>query len=482
MLYIYFSKILIFLTIFSSGSNLLQITNQWSSIQQIPNFQDTARAPLLVADRERNIHVFNYESITPLQNAIMYRKWNPEDGWSPPVDIILVGLGGGPQTLQGAVIDENQTIHIIFYIGTDQSGDMYYSFAKANKANDASSWAKPIIIGKKAGPLPFANLSISENKQLFVFYGSELEGNGLYMVQSENLGENWSQPLPLYIVTQDKRWPAAIRSTIGPDGTVHVVWSIVSDLGVGEEIHYGRLNSELNGLEIETIIAKREGSDYSTSWPEIIHDGKQLILLFQDSFPATRFMTISKDNGETWTLPIQPFPYIGEYEFTSMKKDSNSEIHLVLGNRIGNPEIHGMWYSKWLGNRWSSLEPITSGPVTSGYDPSAPQSVILQGNILFVTWWNNVQRDKLTGAWFSYKKLDAQELSIVPINTPTATSTPIETSIATPTEQISATPVGINQNFNSNSASYMPATSIFFGFIPAVLIIIALYIYKKKQG
>jgi len=194
-------------------------------------------------------------------------------------------------------------------------------------------------------------------------------------------------------------------------------------------------------------------------------------------------MSISKDNGETWTLPIQPFPYIGEYEFTSMKKDSNGEIHLVLGNRIGNPEIHGMWYSKWLGNRWSSLEPITSGPVTSVYDPSAPQSVILQGNILFVTWWNNVQRDKLTGAWFSYKKLDAQELSIVPINTPTYTVTPVEENlISTPTIQILPTPVTTNQNFNSNSSSYMPATSIFLGLIPAVIFIIIFYIYKKKQG
>jgi len=316
-----------------------------------------------------------------------------------------------------------------------------------------------------------------------VLYGSELEGNGLYMVHSEDLGENWSQPLALYMVTQDKRWPAAIRSTFSPDGTLHAVWSIVSDFGLGEEIHYGRLNADLNEFEIETTIAKREGSDYSASWPEIIHDGKQLILIFQDSFPATRFMTISRDNGETWTLPIQPFPYIGEYEFTSMKKDSNGDIHLVLGNRIGNPEIHGMWYSKWLGNRWSSLEPITSGPVTSVYDPSAPQSVILQGNILFVTWWNNVQRDKLTGAWYSYKKLDSPELSIIPINTPTNTVMPVIVKpINTPTKQFSETPIATQQNFNSNASAYMPATSIFLGFIPAVLFIIVFYVYKKKQG
>jgi len=480
----FFSKTILILSIFFLGFSQGQITNQWSNPEQIPNYQDTSRAPLLVADRENNVHVFNYESINTSQNAIIYRRWNPEDGWTPPTDILLVGLGGGPQTLQGAVMDENQIIHIIFYIGTDQSGDMYYSHAPAAKANVSSAWTKPYVIGKKAGPLPFANMIIDNGKNLTVFYDSELEGNGLYMVRSEDYGKNWSQPLALFKVSQEKRWPAAIRSTIDSKGTIHVVWSLVSDLGVGEEIHYGRLNSQLNELELDTIIAKREGMDYSATWPEIISDGDRLILLFQDSFPATRFMSISQDGGNTWSFPVQPFPYIGEYEFTSMTKDSNGVIHLVLGNRIGNPEIHGMWYSKWLGNRWSALEPITSGPNTSFYDPSAPQSIIVQGNVLFATWWNNVQRDKLTGAWYSYKLLDSPQLSITPNQQPTATATKSVEVIesGTPGPE-SLKPTQNNTiSFDGKKTSYLPASAIMLGFIPAVAIIIGFYIYKKKQG
>jgi len=484
MVYMYFSNALLLLSIFISGMFPGQITNQWSNPEQVPNYQDTSRAPLLVADRENNIHVFNYESISTSQNAIIYRRWNPEDGWTPPVDILLVGLGGGPQTLQGVALDEQQTIHIIFYIGTDESGDMYYSHAPAANAKDSNAWAKPFVIGKKAGPLPFANLIIDNGKNLTVFYDSELEGNGLYMVRSEDYGKDWSAPLALFKVSQEKRWPAAIRSTADSKGTIHVVWSLVSDLGVGEEIHYARLNSQFNEFEKDTIIAKREGMDYSATWPEIISDGDKLILLFQDSFPATRFMSISQDGGDTWSFPVQPFPYIGEYEFTSMTKDSNGVIHLVLGNRIGNPEIHGMWYSKWLGNRWSALEPISSGPNTSTYDPSAPQSVILQGNILFAAWWNNVQRDKLTGAWYSYKLLDSPQLSITPNQLPTSTSTKYVEANANKTQE----PVPIKTvepvktNFDGKKTSYLPASAIMLGFIPAVALIIGFYFYKKKQG
>jgi hypothetical protein len=461
-----------------------QITNQWSSLEQIPNYQDTSRAPLMVADRDNNIHLFNYEALTPLQNAIFYRSWNPQSGWTPPVDIVLVGLGGGPQTLQGVVIDDQQMIHMIFYIGTEDSGDLYYTFAPAFEANDATAWAKPFVIGKQAGPLPFANLTIDKGKELTVFYGSELEGNGLYMVRSVDYGKNWTQPLPLFMVTKTDYWPAAIRATTDADGIIHVVWSLVGTLGVGEEIHYARLNADFNKFEIETIIAKREGSDYSTTWPDIISDGDQLILLFQDSFPATRFMTISEDHGNSWSFPVQPFDYIGEYEFTSMAKDSSGVIHLVLGNRFGNPEIHGMWYSKWLGKRWSALEPITSGPVTKVYDPSAPQSIILQGNILFATWWNNVQRENLSGAWYSYKLLDAPQLSLTPNAQPSLTPTLVtEISASKTVEPAITNTAQINApNFNLRKSSYLPASTIFFGFVPAVVFIIVFYMHKKKQG
>ena len=230
-------------------------------------------------------------------------------------------------------------------------------------------------------------------------------------------------------------------------------------------------------------MAKRENLDYSTTWPDIIDDGTQLLLLYQDGFPATRFLRISKDHGTTWTFPIQPFPFIGEYEFTAMTKDSNNNIHLVLGNRTANPEIHGMWYSRWLGNRWSSLEPIISGPVTPVFDPSAPQAVIVQGNILFATWWNNVRRDNLTGAWYSYKLLDAPKLSVtpnpVPTEVPTSTATLDLNKLNTPTAIIE-TPIPEN-NFSKKAVSFFPAMPVFLGIIPVFVFIAGFYIYKNRK-
>lgn len=483
LVYIYFSKLILIFTIFLQGINYVQISNQWSTPLQIPNYEDTARPPLLVADRANNIHILNYESIGNQDNAIFYRRWNVNDGWTPPTDVILAGLGGGPQTLQGAVLDENQVLHIIFYKGIEDVGDIYYARVPVSQADNSTAWSLPIIIGAKAGPLPFASLLFKPDGSLYVFYGSKSEGNGVYMVYSEDNGDSWTQPLPLSLISTSNRWPAAIRSTVDTQGHIHIVWSLVGTEGVGEEIHYGRLNNDLNALEIDSIMAKRENLDYSTTWPDIIDDGTQLLLLYQDSFPATRFLRISKDFGSTWTFPVQPFPFIGEYEFTAMTKDSNDDIHLVLGNRTANPEIHGMWYSQWLGNRWSSLEPIISGPVTPVFDPSAPQAVIVQGNILFASWWNNVRRDNLSGAWFSYKRLGAPQLSITPnaipdeVSAPTAT---IEINNATTPTAIFQSPTP-EVNFSKKAVSFFPALPVFLGIIPVFVFIAGFYIYKNRK-
>ncbi|PKO13698.1 MAG: hypothetical protein CVU39_17875 [Chloroflexi bacterium HGW-Chloroflexi-10] len=480
--YTYITKLLLALTILLQGGLSAQISTRWITPVQIPNYQDTARAPLLVPDNQGSVHVFNYESVGQFNNAIMYRRWNPEEGWTTPNDILLLGLGGGPQTLQAVFLDSNDFFHVIYYFGTDEEGYIYYSSAPRKTAHRATAWSTPIVIGDNAGPLPFAALTQDINGVMYVFFISKVDGIGLYMVKSEDSGLSWSQPLAMTIISQEDRWPAAIQAMSDSNGGVHVVWSIVSDLGVGEEIHYGRLNAAKNALEKDTILARREGMDYSATWPAIVDDGSQLLLVYQDSFPATRFMRVSKDYGDTWSFPIKPFPFIGEYEFTAIAKDSNNNLHMVMGNRTENPEIHGMWYSRWLGNRWSTLEPITSGPATAVYDPSAPQAVVTQGNILFAAWWHNVRNDNLSGAWYSYRLLDAPAL----LSTPDTNETiPTEINLipddGNPTINATSEPLIVaTPSLTPMEKAYSPAFPIYIALIP-VVILMAVFTFLKFQ-
>ncbi|MEN4012638.1 MAG: sialidase family protein [Bellilinea sp.] len=455
-----------------------QVVEQWSVPQRIPNYELTSRAPLMVADRSRTIHAFNYEAVTARFNAIVYRNWTPEQGWSPPNDIIIPPQGAGPQTVQGVHLDDRGYLHLIFANSPEIGGSLYYSKVLASLANQASEWSRPIVIGPNLGPLPFSALEGSGDNKLIALYGSEIGGSGLYEVHSNDGGDSWSSPRIVSLNVIRNQWSASIRTTVDNNGTLHVVWGNVNAAGTGDEVRYARLDADFRAWSESIVLATREGNDYSTTWPDIISSDNLIMVIYQDSSPATRWMRTSTDGGISWTLPARPFTEIGEYENAVLVKDSNEVIHLVLGNRTSSPEIHGMWYSRWLGRNWTPLIPIVSGPSTPSFDPSAPQAVIAQGNILMATWWNNVRRDQLTGAWYSYTFLNAPSVAITELPSPTNTPAPapLVTTVSIPTLE-KTRHIDLEQAGAAN-----PAIPVFLALVPVVFFIplLILFIRRKK--
>ncbi len=469
--------ILVFAISLRASPGNAQVVEQWSVAQRIPNYELTSRAPLMVADNNRTIHAFNYESVTPRFNAIMYRNWTPEQGWSPPVDVLIPPQGAGPQTVQGVHLDERGYIHLIFANSPEIGGALFYSRVLASLASRASAWSSPVVIGENLGPLPFSALDGKGENILVALYGSEIGGSGLYEVHSTDGGDTWSSPRIVSLNVIRNQWPASIRTTFDDSGNLHVVWGNVNAAGTGDEVRYTRLDADLQAWGESIVLATREDNDYSTTWPDIIVSENQVMVVYQDSFPATRWIRISSDGGNTWLLPFRPFTEIGEYENAVLLKDSQGTIHLILGNRTNNPEIHGMWYSRWLGRNWTPLIPILSGPVTPSFDPSAPQAIIVQGNILLATWWNNVRRDQLTGAWHSYTFLNVPPLPTASLPAPTAvpSPTPFVLIEQTPTPQ---TTINLDTEQVSNVNPVIP---IFFAIVPVVALIPVLIIYIRRK-
>ncbi len=483
LIYNFLSKLLLSALFTTQLVGFHQISTEWQPIQRIPNFEDTARAPLLVADQAKNIHVFNYETVNGSENAIIYRKWNQDEGWSPPIDIILTGLGGGPQTLQSAFLDQNNFMHLLYYIGSDTSGAIYHTKAYITNLDRAALWTAPVIIASQADPLPFITAVQQQNGKILVFYGSRESGNGLYLITSDDFGETWRRPLALSLVSVEEQWPAGIQAIVDQDDQVHLVWSQIGLAGVGEAIFYGRLNDNHTAFEKETIIASREGDDYSANWPSLIEADGKLILIYMDDFPATRWMRTSQDSGDTWSIPIRPFPEVGEYEYAFLLKDNDNQIHTILGNRTVEPEIHGMWYSRWVGSRWTALEPIVSGPVTKSFDPSAPQAVIAQGNLIFAAWWNNVRQEDLTGAWYSYKRLDASQTEVIvyPPSAPSTTEQIARQPSATPTLPSLPTDQNSTPMFSKTAPTFSPAAPVFYALLPTAFFLLFFFFLRNKK-
>jgi hypothetical protein len=284
-------------------------------------------------------------------------------------------------------------------------------------------------------------------------------------------------------VIHGEQIPHGTRLTFDQKGYLHAVWSVLNQSGIGQAIYYARLEIVSNQWSNPIILAKRYEGDYSAAWPAIIDYKGELMVIYMDSFPPTKWMRRSKDGGQTWSAPVRPWQHIGEYEHAVLLVDSNNILHIILGNRNGEC-CHGMWHGVWLGESWSELEPIVMGPKTSTFDPSAPRAVISQGNVLLVTWWTDTGGGPRNGAWYSYTLLDAPAIPEILLPTPHVTSTPqITGTLSTISATQTLNPIpnisGPSEQGKNISQNDNPGISVLFGILPAALLITAVIFLKR---
>jgi hypothetical protein len=287
----------------------------------------------------------------------------------------------------------------------------------------------------------------------------------------------------VFLVNDGDFIPNGTRLALDQQGRLHAVWSIVNTAGIDQAIYYSRLEADYSQWSDPTLLAKRDEGDYKAAWPVIIYYNGELIVIYQDSFPATRWMRRSKDGGQTWSVPVKPWKHEGEYEHVVLIVDSNNILHIILGNRNGDC-CHGMWHGVWLGEHWSELEPIVMGPKTSTFDPSAPRAVISQGNVLLATWWTDTGGGPRNGAWYSYTLLDAPEIPAIPLQTAQATNTPtitgspgIISAVRTPSPVPNT--IRLSNQGKLISRADNPGYYVFLGFIPAGLFVVVVFLVKR---
>jgi hypothetical protein len=445
----------------------------WSTPKRVPAYYDLLRAPVLVADQNHTVHAFNQEKSAGGGNVIAYRRWSAVSrDWSPPVDILL--FGEGLSGMMGVQLDDSGRLHLIFYSGEETQGNVFYTWAYAAQAGSAAAWSEPVQIAPSAGPLVAGALIAQGSDRLVAVYTGLGQGVGVYAFQSVDGGHTWSKPATVDIVDTPENTPVAHWLTSDSQGRVHAVWHVANNAGQGEEIWYARLSADLVAWSQPILLAGRESDLENMGWGSIISVDDRLIVAYQDSFPATRWVRQSADGGETWGEPVRPFPHVGGYEYTALVKDSNNVVHMVLGNRFPSPETYGMWYSKLVEGVWTPLEPIISGPARPDFGPCCPRAVISQGNVLLATWAHNVNSEFLTGAWYAYLDLDAPELPVVPLQVPTALPAQATATPTAPAPSPAPTrSLGEPNNGAGTANPTDPATDIYLAVVPVVLIVLA---------
>lgn len=400
---------------------LAQQVASWSPASRVDGYLATTDTPFLVADTNRTVHAVAAQLVQDA-GAIVYRRWTPEGGWTDLRDVVLP-RSGTPKVI-GIHLDQQGMLYVIFLSGQGpQDHGVYYSRAPARVAESARSWTRPVLIAPGADPIGYGSVTGDGKGQIVVTYSGEAAGSGLYSVISRDAGSTWSKPTVVALTYSVRNKVADVQSIFDSQGQVHVVWTVADSVtGNGIEIYYARRDPNLRMWSQALLLAQK--TEFATYTPTIQEYHGELFAIYHNGFPSARWLRRSTDNGQTWTEPSRLFQqFVGSNGAAVLLEDSADTLHLLFANRTGDPAIHGLWHSKWQGSRFSDPVSVASGPQSNGFDPTAPEGVVLQGNILLATWTTDPMAGK-SGVWWSFVKLAAPALPVVPLPEPVAQPAP----------------------------------------------------------
>lgn len=473
----------------SSAINPIALSAQsalrWSPAQRIRGFANDSDPPYLVADQNRTVHAFNSQWVGG-DLAVLYSQWSPGKNWTTPVDILL-SPKARQATVQGVFLDPKGILHLIFFGGTEFDADIYYTEAPAASAANAGSWSPPKSIGTYAGKLISASLVGDNQGNLFVVYSGNRDGNGLYSVQSSDGGNTWSNATTIFLTDSTNSWAFTVRTTLDSRGSLHAVWTLKNRQGLGEAVYYAHLESGQKQWSLPTTLQTVRGGDYQADWAAIIYYKNELFVFYDYGSPPHRWLRRSSDSGRTWTTEVRPFASVtGEDGSPVFLIDGNSALHVLFANRTSDNRLQGLWHSQWLGDSWPEVEAVVSGPGSAQFSPSRPQGVVVQGNVILVTWRIDPGLTP-NGIWFSYASLDGPEQPVVPLPTAVATIpptvTPVKATKVEPTPSATARPVVSLQTDTSPMpvTDTSPATGIVLGIVPVGFLLLVVIVMRRLR-
>lgn len=472
--------------------------SQWPVPQTIRGYDPETWPPLLIADQNHTVHAFSYQWLTvpggePIR-VIVYNQWSFENGWTAPVDILMSPVKEA--RLLDVYLDKNGYLHLAFFGGDNTSADIYYSQAPAILAEDARSWSVPIIVGQNAGDPEGAALVEGDQASLYIIYSGRQMGNGLYVVNSSDGGQNWSEPTPIFFTFRDAPHISDLHVIKSKLGTIHALWAVNNDGGQGRGIYYARSK---NGDEWdEPVLLAYTGTDLGTQAPNIFAYEETIFAFYVTQVNQANKMVMrrSSDDGRTWEDQFTMFHrHEGVNGPPSLVVDGNNDLHLFFGQRISAELglVHGMWHSMYKNGRWIEPEPVVRGIKVldkegfSSFDPNSARAVVSQGNVILVTWRTD-PGSKGNGVWYTFKKIDAPELPVEELPIPaTFSNSPIVPADSISVEDTPSIPpvptsIPLNEDLLDNPTSLVGVGRIFGGVaVVTFLLLIAFLFFAKRR-
>lgn len=278
-------------------------------------------------------------------SVIYYTYWNGEL-WSRIAPVFELPDG----KVGGLAIATGPGNELFLSVPNDQ-GALYFSRATSGNAATKSRWATATQLETSHdGKIGSVDIAWSATGTVYLTYSVPVnDQRGIYLVQSEDYGSSWSEPLQVFNgEAEGFDLVGAPSLFISENNLLHIVWKQQSIRGDGVPqslaLYYTRSTDGGHVFNEARLIVEE-----SVIWQEIVADNKgNLHLLWQDT-RATIWDQISYDGGRSWNFP-QGLPAEGTTAAVAL--DSVRQIHLL------DAGLRSIDHWLWNGNRWNSEEPL----------------------------------------------------------------------------------------------------------------------------
>jgi hypothetical protein len=337
-----------------SIENWFPSPSAWSSPSVITSVPYKISSISSVADTQNNIHLVWVQSSLSenddIEPGIFYALWNGKE-WSKPAPIII-NLAGMPTQL--SLTKDNQERLLLGWVD-EANGELLFSWANSSRANVPLEWTSPKVLPSPTKLISSPNILIDGNGSILVAYAISLnENRGIYIVRSDDLGENWSSPSRVFDgISAD--WDSVDQPEIvlTGDGKIHALFSQYLVRGDTQPLGLYYSQSVDGGT---TWDEPKSVTDQPVYWSKILSfDHQTLHLLWQEKNGevVTNYHQISADSGLTWTDPINISFTIVPLTMAASVMDLSGQLHFL---QLLADETLTIQDWLWDGLRWNAQE------------------------------------------------------------------------------------------------------------------------------
>ena len=402
-----------------------QVQGGWTEPYRLSSEAGKASEGYLAADQYGYVHCFWTEVLFEnRQTVIKYARFDGTT-WTKPNDIYVTNKG---IVSVSPVVDQQGILHIAWAEGL--IGPAYYTYAPANNALSAQSWAKPIQINV---PARVVHLRADSKGVLHMLYIDQTDTAGLYYIRSEDKGSTWSDPVWLDPDILPGHIPDSLSFELDEKDGLHAVWFY----GTREEnetpdlVRYAHSLDGGHTWSVPFLIDRqREETNHLLTFagPVMTVQGQTVHVIWAAGSLPHRYHRFSMDAGQTWSEPVQIFGDLHGQAFDGLAVDRAGRVHFF--GQIRYPM--GIYHAYWDQIRWSkpSLVYLIS---EDGSEESMGDRVhahytlpvIRAGNQLVLTFPDG-PADPNRRLFVTYRTMDdILPLENMPTPDPTATPVPI---------------------------------------------------------